>query len=103
MFFETAFVTISICFPFKISLHDKIITPRGVIWEGGLGAVAPLKEKEKKEKKKKEKKGEKREKRKKGTMNSVKLLHIKCCFLQFFNIPVALKIQKIFGPPRKLE
>ena len=58
------------------------------------------KKKKKKEKKEKEKeKREKREKRKKGTMNSVKLLHIKCCFFQFFNSPVALK--KKFGPPRK--
>ena len=24
-------------------------------------------------------------------MNNVKLLHIKCCFFQFFNSPVALK------------
>ena len=38
-------------------------------------------------KKKKEKKKEKRKEkeRKKGTMNNVKLLHIKCCFFQFFN------------------
>ena len=67
---------------------------RGVIW-GGWGAIAPQgkrKKKKKKEKKKKEKKEKKREKRKKGTMNNVKLLHIKCCFFQFFNSPVALKI-----------
>ena len=70
---------------------------RGVIW-GGWGAVAPpqgkrkkeKKEKKRKKKRKKRKKREKREKRKKGTMNSVKLLHIKCCFFQFFNSPVAL-------------
>ena len=42
----------------------------------GLEAVAPpLKEKKEKEKRKKE--------RKKGTMNNVKLLHIKCCFSNF--------------------
>ena len=65
---------------------------RGVIW-GGLGGRRPppppqvkrKKEKKKKKKKKKrEKKREKREKRKKGTMNNVKLLHMKCLF--FFQI-----------------
>ena len=39
----------------------------------------------------KEKRKEKKEEKKKGTMNNVKLLHIKCCFFQFFNSPVALK------------
>ena len=34
-------------------------------------------------------------------MNNVKLLHIKCCFFQFFNSPVALKNKKKFGPPKK--
>ena len=34
---------------------------------------------------KKKKKEKKKEKRKKGTMNNIKLLHIKCCFFQFFN------------------
>ena len=63
-------------------------------WEG---AVAPPKEKEKKEKK------EKKERKKKETMNNVKLLHIKCCFLQFFNSPVALKNLKKIGPPEKVE
>ena len=46
----------------------------GASFEGGWG-VAP-KEKEKK----KEKREKKEKKRKKGTMNNVKLLHIKCCF-----------------------
>ena len=32
-------------------------------------------------------------------MNSVKLLDIKCCFLQFLNSPVALK--KKICPPKK--
>ena len=81
---------------------------------GGWGAVAPpppqgkrKKEKKKKKKKKRKKEKEKRKKEKKrknGTMNSVKLLHIKCCFYQFyqfFNSPVALKNKKNFGPPRK--
>ena len=49
----------------------------------GLGAVAPPpKEKEKKKKERKQRKKE--EKRKKGTINNVKLLHIKCCFFPIF-------------------
>ena len=36
-------------------------------------------------------------------MNNVKLLHIKCCFFQFFNDPVALKNKKNFGPQEKVE
>ena len=53
----------------------------------GLGAVSPPQEKRKKEKrsKKREKrKKRKKEKIKKGTINNVKILHIKCCFFQFF-------------------
>ena len=34
-------------------------------------------------------------------MNSVKLLHIKCCFFQFFNSPVALKNKKKFWHPQE--
>ena len=34
-------------------------------------------------------------------MNNVKLLHIKCCFFQFFNSPVALKNKKKIWPPKK--
>ena len=45
-------------------------------------------------KRKKRKKREKKKERKKGTMNNVKLLHIKCCFFQFFNSLVALKNRK---------
>ena len=68
---------------------------------GGWGAVAP-KEKEKKERKKEKwEKKERKKERKKGTMNNVKLLHIKCCFFQFFNSPVALKNLKKFWPPKK--
>ena len=64
---------------------------------GGAGGRRPRKKKEKRKKKRKKEK-----KRKKGTMNSVKLLHIKCCFFQFFNSPVALKnLKKICPPPRK--
>ena len=69
------------------------------------GGLSPPKEKEKKKKErnkeKKEKRGKKEEKRKKGTINNVKLLHIKCCFFQFFNSPVALKSLKKFWPPKK--
>ena len=36
-------------------------------------------------------------------MNSVKLLHIKCCFFQFFNSPVALKNEKNSAPQEKVE
>ena len=35
-------------------------------------------------------------------MNNVKLLHIKCCFFQFSNSPVAMKKKK-FGPQEKVE
>ena len=71
---------------------------RGVIW--GAGGRRPQKKKErKKEKVKREKK--RKENRMKGYVNNVKLLHIKCCFLQFFNSPVALKNKKNFGLPRK--
>ena len=75
---------------------------------GAGGAVAPQgkrkKEKKKERKKKKEEKMEKKTERKKGTMNNVKLLHIKCCFFQFFNSPVALKnLKKIWPPKEKLK
>ena len=37
-------------------------------------------------------------------MNDVKLLHIKFCFFQFFNSPVALKNnKKILAPQEKFE
>ena len=37
-------------------------------------------------------------------MNNVKLLHITCCFFQFFNSPVALKkLKKISSPKKKLK
>ena len=51
-------------------------------FEGGWGAVAPEGKRKKKERKKREKKENKE--RKKGTMNNVKLLHIKCCFYPIF-------------------
>ena len=78
---------------------------RGVIWGGGgWGAVPRKNKKEKKRKKRKKKrkmrkKREKKEKRKKGTMNSVKLLHIKCCISNFSIVRWHWKIN--FAPPRK--
>ena len=36
-------------------------------------------------------------------MITVKLLHIKCCFFQFFNSPVALKKKKNLAPQEKVE
>ena len=72
-------------------------------FRGGWGAVAPKEKEKRKKERKKEKREKKRKKREKerslGTMNDVKLLHVKCCFFQFFNSPVALKIQKKFWPP----
>ena len=69
----------------------------------GKGNLSPRKKKKekKKEKKKKEKKRRKRKERKKGTVNNVKLLHIKCCFFQFFNSLVASKNLKKFRPPQE--
>ena len=34
-------------------------------------------------------------------MNNIKLLHINCCFFQFFNSPVALKNNKKIWPPQE--
>ena len=59
------------------------------------------KERKKRKKRKKKKKKKKKKERKKGTMNNVKLLHLKCCFFQFFNSPVALENKTKFGPPKK--
>ena len=55
----------------------------GASFEGGWGPSPPRKKKKRKKQKKKEKK-EKKKKRRKGTMNNVKLLHIKCCFFPIF-------------------
>ena len=38
-----------------------------------------------------------------GTMNNVKLLHIKHCFFQFFNSPVALKNKKNLDSKKKMK
>ena len=89
--------------PQIINLIQRLWQRRHLGGGWGPSPPPPSKEEEKKKKKKKrkrERKEKKREKRKKGTMNSVKLLHIKCCFFQFFKGPVALN-KKNFGPPRK--
>ena len=71
---------------------------------GAGGAVAPPRKRKKERKKEKKEKEKKVEKRKKGTMNNVKLLHIKGCFFQFFNSQVALKnLKKIWPPKKKLK
>ena len=68
---------------------------------GGWGAVPPQgKRKKKKEEKKKRERKEKKRKKKEG---NYELLHIKCCFFQFFNNPVTLKNKKKFGPQEKVE
>ena len=69
-----------------------------------MGAVGPPPQGKvkKKTRKKKEKKRKKRKERKKGTMNNVQLIHIKCCFFQFFDSPVPLK-KKILAPQEKVE
>ena len=36
-------------------------------------------------------------------MNNVKLLHMKCCFFQFFNCPVALKNKNFWPLQEKVE
>ena len=70
----------------------------------GLGGRRPPgKRKKERKKERKRKKEKKKKQRKKGTMNNVKLLHIKCCFFQFCNSPVALKNFKKVGPQEKVE
>ena len=91
------------------NVRGGIIQRRHLGGGGGAGGVVapppPPRKKKKRKKRKKKRKNRKKEKkkrkRKKGTMNDVKLLHIKCCFFQFFNSPVALKNKKNFGPPKK--
>ena len=65
------------------------------------GPSPPRKTKKRKKERKKEKREKKRKKKKeaKGTMNIVKLLHIKCCFSNFSIVRWHLK--KILPPPRK--
>ena len=77
-------------------------------WGGAEGRrPLPRKKRKKEKKKKREKKQKEKEKKiavrkKEGNyMNNVKLLHIKCCFFQFFNSPVTLKNFNNFAPPPK--
>ena len=73
-----------------VEYGDNYNRPHGRHWGGPGGRRPPPSPKEKenkkkiKKKRKKRKKTEKREKRKKGTMNNVKLLHMKCCFFPIF-------------------
>ena len=67
----------------------------GASFEGGWGRGSPRKKKERKKRKEK-----KRDKWKKGTMNNVKLLHIRCCFSNFSIVRWHWKIKKNW-PPRK--
>ena len=62
---------------------------RHLTFEGAGGTISKEKEKKKEKKITEREKREKKKERKKGTMNNVKLLHIKCCFI------------KKFGPSRK--
>ena len=73
----------------------------GASFEGAGGRLLPKeKEKKKKRKKKKKKKEKERKKeRKKGTMNNLKLLHIKCCFSNFSIVRWDWK--KNWPPPEK--
>ena len=79
----------------------------GASFEGAGRAVAPPqgkeknRKKERKRKKKEKIKEKKKKERKKGTVNNVQLIHIKCCFFQFFNSPVPLKNNKKNLPPQE--
>ena len=71
---------------------------------GGLGGRRPQRKKKKRKKKEEKEKKRKNERKKEGNyMNNVKLLHIKCCFFQFFNSPVTLKNLKKIAPQEKVE
>ena len=70
---------------------------RGVIWRG-WGPSPSLPPPRKKKKRKETKKREKKKERTKGTINNVKLLHIKCCFFQLFKSPIVLKIKIKIDP-----
>ena len=81
---------------------DRTIFCSGESFEGAGGRHPPPPPKERK--KEKREKGKKKKERKKGTMNNVELLHIKCCFFQFFTSPVALKnLKKNCHPQEKVE
>ena len=105
---EEAEVSISNCWSWKGEVFNPIRTPvaspNSQAAEAsfrGAGGRRPQGKRKRERKKGKRKKREKKRKRKKGTMNNVKFLHIKCCFFQFFNSPVALGNIKKFWPPKK--
>ena len=68
--------------------------PRGVIWGDWGSRPQGKRKKEKIKKKRKNRKKEKKRKKERRELSNVKLLHIKCCFFQFFNSLVALKNKK---------
>jgi len=86
-------------FEFVLVAEDVSATKPDASFWGGAGGRRPQGKRKKERKKEKREKKRIKRKRKKGTMNDVKLLHIKCCFFQFFNSPVALKNKKKFWPP----
>ena len=76
----------------------------------GAGGPSPPRKKKKRKRKKKQEKKEKREKnkkkkkeRKKGTMNNVKLLHIKCFFSNFSIVRWHWKMKKFWPLQEKVE
>ena len=92
--------------PYYIGLFDRDQQGRHLRVAGGPSPKEEEKRKKGKKKRKsiyKRRKEEKKKERKKGTMNIAKLLHIKCCFFQFFNNPVPCieKSKKILPPARK--
>ena len=106
IFTETETVSTRPFFLEYLIIIQNLSVKAGASFEGGWGGLSPPKEKEKKKKgrKKKEKRKKKRKKkeRKKGTMNNVKLLHIKCCFFPNFQLSGGIeKLKKNLAPPKK--
>ena len=87
------------------ALDGKNIPPHslkcrpGASLDGGWRESPPRKKKERK--KENEKKRKKRKKEKRELFITPLLLHIKCCFFQFFNSPVALRNEKLLATPKK--
>ena len=77
------------CFAIELQNLEIYDLRTGASFEGAGGwgpcPLPPPRGERRKEKKKEEKEKKKKKKeRKKGTMNNVKLLHIKCCFFPIF-------------------
>ena len=75
-------------------------------WRPSPPPQGERKKEKKRKKKKKEKEKRKKREKKEGNydyMNSVQLLHIKCCFFQFFNSRWHWKIKIICPPKKKLK